>query len=312
MTLNERQTTAPRRVAVLTHIHRPEALAAAERFVAALSAEDIAIVMPEAERAALRVSNTVSVLDPRDPGEIEVAVLFGGDGTILRGAEGALERDVPLLGVNLGHVGFLAEAESHEIDRVVAQVIDQTWTVEERFTVRVRVMADPDGEPVWQTFAVNEVSIEKAARERMLEVMVSVDGRPLSRYGCDGVLVATPTGSTAYAFSAGGPVVWPGVEALLLVPVSAHALFSRPMVLGPCSRVGVEVLDSPDAHGIVWCDGRRSFEVSAGMHIEVDAFAHPLRLARLSPAPFTDRLVRKFGLRVEGWRGAAEQDQGKP
>ena len=155
-------------------------------------------------------------------------------------------------------------------------------------------------------YAVNEVSIEKASRERMLEVLVEVDGRPLSRWACDGVLVSTPTGSTAYAFSAGGPVVWPGVDAMLVVPLSAHALFARPLVLSPTSTVVVEVIDVSPTYGVVWCDGRRSNELRPGMEIEVTRGAHRLRLARLSEAPFTDRLVQKFGLRVEGWRGAAE------
>ena len=140
----------------------------------------------------------------------------------------------------------------------------------------------------------------------MLEVLVEVDGRPLSRWACDGVLVSTPTGSTAYAFSAGGPVVWPGVDALLVVPLSAHALFARPLVLSPTSTVVIEVIDISQTHGVVWCDGRRSAELHTGMEIEVTRGAHRLRLARLSEAPFTDRLVHKFGLRVEGWRGAAE------
>ncbi|HLT61336.1 MAG TPA: NAD(+) kinase, partial [Microlunatus sp.] len=161
-----------------------------------------------------------------------------------------------------------------------------------------------DGSESWDSFAINEVSIEKAARERMLEVLVEIDGRPLSRWACDGLVVATPTGSTAYAFSAGGPVIWPGVEALLVVPLSAHALFARPLVLGPSSRVVVQVLDGSQTHAVVWCDGRRSTDVKATVRIEIGQGEHRLRLARLSQAPFTDRLVNKFGLRVEGWRGS--------
>ena len=122
---------------------------------------------------------------------------------------------------------------------------------------------------VWSSYAINEVSIEKAARERMLELLVEVDGRPLSRWACDGILVATPTGSTAYAFSAGGPVIWPGVDALLVVPLSAHALFARPLVLSPTSTVVVEMIDPSPTNGVVWCDGRRSVELHTGMEIEV-------------------------------------------
>ena len=164
-----------------------------------------------------------------------------------------------------------------------------------------------DGEVIARTWALNEASVEKAARERMLEVVVEVDGRPLSRWGCDGVVCATPTGSTAYNFSAGGPVVWPGVEALLMVPISAHALFARPMVVAPTSVLAVEVLARTDGAGVLWCDGRRTVELPPGARIEVRRGAVPVRLVRLHEAPFTDRLVAKFGLPVEGWRGSTER-----
>ena len=306
-----------RRVAVLTHTGRPEATLAAARLVAGLDAAGIVSVMPATDIADMRDSLVGRVDEPRaDLSDLdasperaldgcELVVVLGGDGTILRSAEWAIRSDIPLLGVNLGHVGFLAEAESSEIDSIVGHVVNRSYTVEERFTIDVS-LRDGD-EIVWSSFAINEVSVEKAARERMLEVLVEVDGRPLSRWACDGVLVATPTGSTAYAFSAGGPVIWPGVEALLVVPLSAHALFARPLVLGPDSRVVIELVDASQTYGVIWCDGRRSTELRTGMEIEVVQGAHRLRLARLSQSPFTDRLVNKFGLRVEGWRGAAEQ-----
>jgi NAD+ kinase len=206
-----------------------------------------------------------------------------------------------MLGVNLGHVGFLAEAEREDLSEVVHGVVGQHYTVEERMTLDVLVQQD--GETVTRTWALNEASVEKASRERMLEVVVEVDGRPLSRWGCDGVVCATPTGSTAYAFSAGGPVVWPEVEALLLVPISAHALFARPLVTAPTSVIAVEV--QPETpHGVLWCDGRRSEPLPAGARVEVRRGLIPVLLARLRYAPFTDRLVAKFALPVRGWRGA--------
>lgn len=274
-------TSGKRTVAVLTHVHRPSAIEAARRFADGLAACDVITAVPEKDLGELALSGpTIEPLDLDDP-DVEILVVFGGDGTILRGAEWALQRDIPVLGVNLGHVGFLAEADSHEIDAVVQHVVDRSWVVEERLTAEV-VVEDEHGEEVWRSFAVNEVSIEKAARERMLEVLVSIDDRPLSRWGCDGVLISTPTGSTAYAFSAGGPVVWPGVEALLVVPLSAHALFARPMVMGPQSTIAVEVVRDPaDLDGIVWCDGRRSFEIQQGMRVTVHSNEHRLRLARM-------------------------------
>ena len=209
---------------------------------------------------------------------------------------------MPLLGVNLGHVGFLAEAEREDLDATVERIVARDYTVEERTTLEVR--AEEDGHTVFSSWALNEVTVEKASRERMLELTVEIDGRPLSTWGCDGIVMATPTGSTAYAFSAGGPVVWPDVEALLLVPISAHALFARPIVVGPRSRLVVEVLPRTDGSGVVWCDGRRAVGLPPGARIEVQRSDQPVLLARLSSSGFTDRLVEKFDLPVQGWRGA--------
>ena len=119
--------------------------------------------------------------------------------------------------------------------------------------------------------------------------------------------MATPTGSTAYSFSAGGPIVWPGVEALLMVPLSAHALFARPLVVGPDSAMAVEVLERSASPAILWCDGRRGVEIAPGSRVIATKSDTPIRLARLHPGPFTDRLVRKFSLPVTGWRGPVEE-----
>jgi len=304
------QVTEPqaRRVAVLTHMGRPAAVDAANRLIEGLTAAGITSALPAEDLRSIDPKLSVTELAYPLTGDegIELMLVLGGDGTILRGAEWVFTHDIPLLGVNLGHVGFLAEAESSEIDSIVEHVVARSYRVEERFTIEVTLRECRTEEIVWSSYAINEVSIEKAARERMLEVLVEVDARPLSRWACDGVLVATPTGSTAYAFSAGGPIIWPGVDALLVVPLSAHALFARPLVLGPESQVVIEVIQASQTHGVVWCDGRRSAELRPGMEIQVTQGAHRLRLARLSTAPFTDRLVNKFGLRVEGWRGAAE------
>jgi NAD+ kinase len=229
--------------------------------------------------------------------------VFGGDGTILRAAELTRDCGTPLLGVNLGHVGFLAEAEHDDIEFTIDAIVQRRYSSEERLTIDVSVYRDK--ELVCSTWALNEASVEKAARERMIEVVVEIDGRPLSRWGCDGVVCSTPTGSTAYNFSAGGPVVWPGVEALLMVPISAHALFARPMVVSPTSVLAVEVIARTDGSGVLWCDGRRTVELPPGARIEVRRGRFPVRLARLHQAPFTDRLVAKFDLPVAGWRGAA-------
>ncbi len=243
----------------------------------------------------------------------ELVIVLGGDGSLLRAAELSRPAKVPLIGVNLGHVGFLAEAEPDGLTDLVDRVAARKFTVEERMTIDVAVRAD--GAPLAPGWALNEATIEKAARERMIEVITEVDGRPLSRWGCDGVVCSTPTGSTAYAYSAGGPVVWPEVEALLIVPISAHALFAPPMVVSPQSVLAVELLAGEEASGaVLWCDGRRKVDLPPGARVEVRRGALPVLLARLQgtgPAGFTDRLVAKFGLPVSGWRGRTREDAGE-
>ena len=302
-----------RRVLLIAHTGRDDARAIAGQFCRSLYAHHIALRLLEDEAPELGLDlDYVEVVKPTaDAGrDCELVLVIGGDGTILRAAEMARECGTPLLGVNLGHVGFLAEAEVDDVDITIEAIVHRRYVAEERMTLDVSVYRDDTGdgrELVMTNWALNEASVEKAARERMLEVVVEVDGRPLSRWGCDGVVCATPTGSTAYNFSAGGPIVWPGVEALLMVPISAHALFARPMVVAPTSVLAVEVIARTDGSGVLWCDGRRTVELPPGARIEVRRGATPVRLVRLHEAPFTDRLVAKFDLPVTGWRGAAER-----
>jgi NAD+ kinase len=302
----------PRRVLVLAHTGRDDARKVALAFVERLTGHGITVRLLTNEAADLGVepdayAPAVELTDSETDAsnECELTVVVGGDGSILRAAEVTHARLTPVLGVNLGHVGFLAEAEHDDVDSTIDAIVQRRYTAEDRLTIDVDVYRD--GELVASTFAVNEASVEKAARERMLEVIVEIDGRPLSRWGCDGVVCATPTGSTAYNFSAGGPIVWPQVEALCIVPISAHALFARPMVVSPTSVIAIEVLARTDGAGVLWADGRRTVDLPPGARIEVRRGEHPVRLVRLQEAPFTDRLVAKFGLPVEGWRGAAER-----
>ncbi|MFD9130578.1 NAD kinase [Kitasatospora sp. NPDC059571] len=291
-----------RTVFLIAHTGREAALRSVEGLVHGLLKAGIRIRLLASEAVGLDLPEGVD----RVPGGhgaadgCELILVAGGDGTLLRGAELARESGLPMLGINLGRVGFLAEAERDDLAVVVERVVDADYEVEERMTIDVVVRTN--GDVVHEDWALNEASIEKAARERMLEVVTEVDGRPVSNFGCDGVVCATPTGSTAYAFSGGGPVVWPEVEALLMVPISAHALFARPLVTSPASVLAVEV-QPKTPHGVLWCDGRRSVELPAGARVEVRKGRTPVRLARLHRAPFTDRLVAKFALPVTGWRG---------
>ena len=286
-----------RRILLVTHANRPDLPALATEVATQLRHHDIEVHELEQGWDSLEDDPEVAALAAHS----ELVVVLGGDGSILRGAEVSRGAGIPLLGINLGRVGFLAEAEREQTSQVVERIVDRDYTIEERMTLEVDVYQN--GRHVDHTWALNEASVEKSARERMLELTVEIDGRPLSTWGCDGVVVATPTGSTAYAFSGGGPIVWPDVQALLVVPISAHALFARPVVLGPDTRVAVEVVRHATTQGVMWCDGRRTVDLPPGARIEVRRSDTPVRLARLTSDPFTDRLVAKFELPVAGWRG---------
>lgn len=295
-----------RRVLLVVNPRAREARAALATVAEALAAHGVTIVLSaedaeEVERTGPLGEGRVTVVpaDEHAADGVDIVVVLGGDGTVLRAAERARASGAPLFGVNLGHVGFLAEAEPEGLAGVVEAVVQGRWVAEERTTLDITVLAS--GEVVHRTWAMNEVALEKQARARMIDVLVEVDGRPLSRWGCDGVVCATPTGSTAYAFSAGGPVVWPEVSAMLVVPLSAHALFARPLVVSPTSVVALDLGEYGPA--VLSADGRRTIDVAGGCRIEVRQDPRPVRFARVTQAPFTDRLVAKFALPVDGWRG---------
>jgi NAD+ kinase len=229
--------------------------------------------------------------------EIEIAVVLGGDGTILRAAELLYPHSIPILGINLGHVGFLAQINRPSIAELLAKIKDREFSSEKRLLVQYRV--ERSGQVISSGFALNEVVIESSKPE-MVELFVQVDERPLSRWGCDGVLISTPTGSTAYAFSAGGPVIWPEVKALVLLPLAAHALFSRPMVIGPESKVAIDV-ESESA--TLSADGLRRLQLLEHDRITLSVDENTIYLAHIDGSLFADRIVAKFQLPVEGWRG---------
>ncbi|MEJ6761441.1 MAG: NAD kinase [Candidatus Planktophila sp.] len=234
---------------------------------------------------------------PADLPDIEAAVVLGGDGTILRAAEITLERGIPLLGINLGNVGFMAEVNRPSITAIAESIISKSYVSEERMTLRFAI--ERDGKEISNGWALNEVTVERNGTT-MVDLFVEIDHRPLSHWGCDGLICATPTGSTAYAFSAGGPVLWPEVDGLVLLPISAHALFARPMVVSPKSEIVVTV-ESSDA--LVSADALRKFPLHLGDRIRITRDIKSIKLAHVSKTLFTDRLVAKFKLPVEGWRG---------
>lgn len=317
-----------RTVLVLAHTGRQNAVRSARLVISRLTAAGITVRVTSPEAAELGGGNAEVVpAGPAAAAGAELVIVLGGDGSLLRAAEFARPAQAPLLGVNLGHVGFLAEAEPDGLAETVDRIVAGDYQVQERMTLDVT--ARENGTELARAWALNEATVEKVARERMIEVLIGIDGRPLSRWGCDGVVCATPTGSTAYAYSAGGPIVWPEVEALLLVPISAHALFAPPMVVSPRSSLAVELVCDhgngehsgghddtgrvvPETAGaVMWCDGRRRVDLPARARVEVRRGALPVLLARVGGhepgtdggGPFADRLVAKFGLPVTGWRG---------
>jgi NAD+ kinase len=296
-----------RAVLLVVHTGRRAAVGAARELANRLHAAGVDVRVLTAEAPHLRCDD-VTAVDPVaavSAGDLELVVALGGDGTLLRAAELARPAGTPLLGVNLGHVGFLAEVDRSDLEMTIERILDRTYDVEERMTLDLVVVRG--GAEIAHDWALNDVTVEKASRQRMLDVVVEVDGRPVSRWGGDGIVCATPTGSTAYAFSAGGPVVWPSVQALLVVPLSAHALFARPLVIAPDSCVAIELL--PDqGSAVAFCDGRRTLDVAAHDRVEVRRGRQPVRLVRLRAAPFTDRLVEKFHLPIRGWRGRIDDD----
>lgn len=316
MTGESGDAVKPRNILVVAHERRDDALAAATRVARLLAnagarpvfADDWPGVSSDARGDDVGSAGDNSAADyavlGRDVAveDLELAIVLGGDGTILRAAELVRGGPAPVLGINMGHVGFLAEIDPDDMDDAVRRVIDRAYEIEDRLALEVRVK-DAHGAVIFETWALNEATVEKASRERSLEVVIEVDRLPLSSFGCDGVVIATPTGSTAYNFSAGGPVIWPSVEAIAVVPLSAHALFARPLVVGPEASVAIELLERSYGLGVLWCDGRRSFDLPAGARVVARRSATPVRIARLHPAPFGERLVRKFRLPVAGWRG---------
>ncbi|MCH9669041.1 MAG: NAD kinase [Actinomycetia bacterium] len=302
-----------RTILLVVHTGREAATKVARRVEKVLGDNDIALRVLSAEAVdrgplhlapddmrAMGVEIEVVDADPRAADGCELVLVLGGDGTFLRAADLARDVEIPVLGVNLGRIGFLAEAEADSIDTVLEHVITRDYVVEERMTLDVAVRAGD--QLLDRGWALNEASLEKGPRLGVLGVLLEVDGRPVSAFGCDGMLVSTPTGSTAYAFSAGGPVLWPDLEAILVVPNNAHALFARPMVTSPAASITIEI-EAAGHDALVFCDGRREMVLPAGGRLEVTRSGTPLKWARLDSAPFTDRLVRKFRLPVTGWRG---------
>ena len=275
---------------LVVHPTRPEALDFAKELIAEFSSVGIVVLTNYP-------GGVTGSAELNEESDFEIAIVLGGDGTILRAAELVLGKDIPILGINLGNVGFLAEITRPSAAILVAAVAQGNFRGEPRLLLQHEVLRD--GISIANGWALNEFTIERS-HAQMAELFVQIDDRPLSRWGCDGVICATPTGSTAYAFSAGGPVLWPEVEAIVVLPLAAHALFSRPMVISPNSSVVIDI-ESPEA--MISADGMRKTPVLYGDRIVIRRSPMRVEIIHVESAVFTDRLVAKFKLPIEGWRG---------
>ena len=275
-------------VLLVTHPTRPEAISTANELAKLLAGKQINV---------FATIKTDGANDFKASDQIDLAVVLGGDGTMLRAAEIFRGKQVPILGINLGHVGFLAEIERPSLTEIVDAIAFGTFSIEERMSLNYQLLRG--GKVIQSGWALNEVVVERNDHQ-MIDLFVQIDHRPLSRWWCDAVICATPTGSTAYAYSAGGPVVWPEVDALVLLPLAAHALFSKPMVVSPKSEIAIDLeSDSADLNA----DGIRRTKLQKNDRIVLTSDKEDILLAHIKPATFTDRIVAKFKLPVEGWRG---------
>lgn len=299
-------TASSRYVLLVTNTRRDEAVAAAAETAQLLTSFGINPLVSRQDVDGLVARGfpleAVGVLDvPAEHTGVELAIVLGGDGTILRAADLVHSIGVPVVGINLGHVGFLAESERVDLIETVTALSHGDYEVEERVGIEVEIVVD--GEITFRSWALNEVTVEKKAPANMIGIRLSVDGHDLTSFAADGIIIGTPTGSTAYSFSAGGPIVWPQVEALLVTPLSAHALFARPLIVPPSSEIVVVVDETVSpGDGTLWCDSARSSVVPAQATVRVRRSPQPVRLARLRHVDFVERLVQKFNLPSESWR----------
>ena len=291
-------------VLVIIHNNSSEAENVAAKVCKQLQEKKIEIFAPSDDANLLKQNGVEVKIFDSNAESPTLALVFGGDGTILRAVEVSRDKKIPILGINLGHVGFLAEAELEHIEDVVKSITEHSWIQEDRLALEVSVFKD--NSKVFSTFALNDVAIEKSEPGHMFDVILEIDSQPVSRLSGDGIICATPTGSTAYAFSAGGPVVWPSVEAICVVPISAHALFAKPLVVSTNSKIAIEI-PSKGTSGHLTADGRRSFDLFPGMRIEITKSNDYVHLARMENKSFSQTLVKKFQLPVEGWRGNSKR-----
>lgn len=278
------------KIALIVHAGRDASVAAAKDAAQLLTSLGVTVVTGETTLDGEGRQSTGAVTKDTD-----LAISFGGDGTFLRAARMCRDIGVPLLGVNLGRLGFLAEVELDDLPTALTTVVNAGFATEQRATLEA-VVIDEDGHELHRTWALNEIAVEKSVRQRLLQMDVRIDGTFFARVPADALLLATPTGSTAYALSAGGPLVSPRLDVVLVVPVAPHSLFDRSIIASPHEPIRVELVDD-QAGGIVSSDGRDPVDVPPGGCVTVTGGGRPVIFARVGLLDFPSRVRRKFGLR---------------
>lgn len=233
----------------------------------------------------------VRQLDGSSP--LDLLVTFGGDGTLLRGARLLAERDVPIMGVNLGRVGFLTTATAETFAGALQAVANRSYELEERRVLESAILG-PSGAARAASLALNDVVVHKAGVARMIGLRVLLDGEEIGRYSADGIIVATPTGSTAYSLSAGGPVVVPGVDALVITAICPHTLAVRPIVVPGSATVSLELVPPFTDEALVSCDGQVATTLEHGDRVRVRRARSSVRLIRIGKEGFFARMRRKL------------------
>jgi NAD+ kinase len=280
-------------IALVVHGIRPEATALAADVAAWLVAQGHQVRVPTPDAAQAGLEEWAHDPDRLAVG-LDLAVSVGGDGTMLRTVRLVSADEVPVLGVNLGRLGYLAQAEPGELRVALERFLAGDYGIEERLMIEVDVDAPSGGLPVGSRIGLNEAMVEKPSSGRTVSLSVSINGRSFLTYAADGLIVATPTGSTAYSFSARGPIISPTLRALSLTPVSAHMLFDRPMVLGPTETIRIEVID--DRPATLTVDGEELGVLARGDAIVCRAAPQTARLVTFGSRDFYRLLKAKFGL----------------
>jgi NAD+ kinase len=280
-----------RALGLVPHRDRPAALELARTIAAWFTERSVEVRIPKELGRAIELDATAVEADAFAPG-LDLVISLGGDGTMLHAVQLVYSAEVPVLGVNVGQLAYLSEVEPAEVEQVLPRLLALDFRVSERMMLAVDVEAG--GESLATSYALNEAVLEKPRTGHLINLDVSVNGSSFTSYAADGIIVATPTGTTAYSFSARGPIASPALACLIVTPISPHMLFDRSLVLA--RDESIELVVQNDRNVVLTLDGRELGELTGGDRVRCRAADQPLRLATLHPRDFHQILKQKFAL----------------